>query len=818
MAAIGLDPAEFASAFPFHLVLDREMRVVQAGASLSRLCPDLAPGADARAALRCRVPEGVFRAALVDANPQSLFLLEHAASSLLLRGSFQRREGEGLYVFLGSPWLTESRELEERGLRFRDFALHDPAIDMLQVMQAGRQTIADSKRLAAHLQAQGEQLRAANERLRASEAEARKLAMIAARTDNAVVLTDATGRIEWVNAGFTRITGWRLHEVAGRTPGSVLQGPGTDMRTVERIRARIARGEGFTEELLNYDRDGRSYWLAIEVQPMRGDDGVVTGFMAIERDVTSERAARDRLEMQFEVSQVLLEGGAPDEALARVLAAICARAGWDGGRAWCFGPEGTRVLAEWGAVDDASAGPGATLRAVVASNEPAWTDGPVPRFALPVAVNGVAAAAIDLFGVRGGAPSGDLLRGLGAVANQVGLFLARCRAEEGMRQATRAAERAAEARSQFVATVSHEIRTPLNAVIGMASLLALDKLAPWQRERLGVIQVASEQLLSILNDVLDLSRMDAGAIEQRHADFRLRDLLDHAMGVARGLPGAGALELSLEVADGLPDWLRGDQPRLAQVLINLLGNAVKFTARGCVTLRVGPARGARGERLVSFSVGDTGPGIAPEFHDRIFEPFGQAEGGAARKGTGLGLAISRRIAQALGGALLVESEPGRGSTFTLLLPLEPGAPQAAPRAEARVAEEARRLRILVAEDTPASQLVIRAILERLGHSIRLAADGVEAVRAAGEEAFDVVMLDVQMPGMDGYEAARAIRASLPGYGETPIIGLSALAQRADRARGLDSGMSHYVAKPVRFDDIATLLGRVCSEASRDVRP
>ncbi|MFM8991564.1 MAG: ATP-binding protein, partial [Alphaproteobacteria bacterium] len=285
----------------------------------------------------------------------------------------------------------------------------------------------------------------------------------------------------------------------------------------------------------------------------------------------------------------------------------------------------------------------------------------------------------------------------------------------------------------------------------------------------------------------------------------LRDLLDHAMGVARGLPGAGALALSLEVADGLPEWLRGDQPRLAQVLITLLGNAVKFTARGGVALRVGPASGARGERLLSFAVSDTGPGIAPEHRERIFEPFGQAEGGAARKGTGLGLAISRRIAQALGGALLLDSEVGRGSTFTLLLPLEPGA-------------RGGPLRILVAEDTPASQLVIRAILERLGHSVRVAVDGVEALRAAGEEGFDLVMLDVQMPGMDGYEAARAIRASLPGYGATPIVGLSALAQRADRARGLDSGMSHYVAKPVRFDDIAALLRRIRPEGPRRVRP
>ncbi|MFM8992198.1 MAG: PAS domain-containing protein, partial [Alphaproteobacteria bacterium] len=226
----------------------------------------------------------------MDDNPRSLFLLEHVPSRLLLRGAFRRRDGEGLLVFLGSPWFTESRELEERGLRFRDFALHDPAIDMLQVMQTGRQTIADSRRLAANLEAQGAQLRAANERLRASEAEARKLALIAARTDNAVILTDAAGRIEWVNDGFTRITGWRLDEVLGRTPGSVLQGPGTDPATVRRIRELIARGEGFVEELLNYGRDGRPYWIAIEVQPIRGDDGRVTGFMAIERDVTSARS------------------------------------------------------------------------------------------------------------------------------------------------------------------------------------------------------------------------------------------------------------------------------------------------------------------------------------------------------------------------------------------------------------------------------------------------------------------------------------------------------------------------------------------------
>ena len=288
-APIGLPPEQFAAAFPFHLALDRSMKLLQAGSTLRRICPDVQPGANLDQIFRVIRPEGRMTLEWVREHSLRFFLLEHLTTKLQLRGEFVFLTGEETLLFLGSPWFTDAAEIASFGLGFEDFAIHDSVVDLLQVFQASKLALADAKKLAAKLTTQRAELRAANDRLRQQEAETRKLALIAARTDNAVVLTDAAGLTVWVNEGFTRTAGYTLEDALGKTPGSVLQGPGTDPATVQRIRECLRKGEGFSEEILNYRKDGSSYWLAIEAQPIHDDQGRLINFMAIQRDVTERK-------------------------------------------------------------------------------------------------------------------------------------------------------------------------------------------------------------------------------------------------------------------------------------------------------------------------------------------------------------------------------------------------------------------------------------------------------------------------------------------------------------------------------------------------
>ncbi len=345
--AISLPPEQFAAAFPFHLALDRKLKLVQAGSTLRRICPDVQPGADLDQIFRSIRPEGRMTLEWVRQHGLRFFLLEHRTTKLQLRGEFILLPEQDTLLFLGSPWFTDSSEIATRGLGFEDFAIHDPAVDMLQVLQASKMALADAKKLAAKLIRQREELRAANERLRQQEANTRKLALIAARTDNAVVLTDAEGRTEWVNEGFTRLTGYTLEEVLGKKPGALLQGPGTDPETVRHMGERLRKGESFSAEILNYSRDGRSYWLAIEVQPIHDDQGRLTNFMAIETDITERRRVQQRLAIQFEVSRVLVEEGSFATAIPEMLKAICESLGWQVGMMWRIHEDRLRFVEVW---------------------------------------------------------------------------------------------------------------------------------------------------------------------------------------------------------------------------------------------------------------------------------------------------------------------------------------------------------------------------------------------------------------------------------------------------------------------------------------
>jgi len=344
---IGLPPEQFAAAFPFHIAVDATLAVLQAGTSLSRVCPDVQAGAGLARLFRALRPEGQLTLDWVLEHRSRFFLLEHVASGLQLRGEFVVLPGEGRLLFLGSPWLTDSSEIATRGLGFEDFAIHDPAVDLLQVFQANKMALADAQKLATKLSAQREELRSANQRLREQESQARLLALIAARTENGVVLTDAEGHVTWVNEGFTRMTGYVLDEISGRKPGAILQGPGTDRATARLQSERIREGKGFKTEILNYRKDGSEYWAALEVQPIADAEGRLINFMSIQSDITERRATQQRLAIQFEVAAVLADSDDLRTAISRVLAVICERLGWQVGQIWQVTGDCLRMVDAW---------------------------------------------------------------------------------------------------------------------------------------------------------------------------------------------------------------------------------------------------------------------------------------------------------------------------------------------------------------------------------------------------------------------------------------------------------------------------------------
>lgn len=839
-------PGSLATLFPFFIEVDADFILQTVGPSLRRVCPALATGVDLATGFECRRPEREMSLASMREEKTTLWVLAEKSTGLMLRGQVLPLDAGGL-LFLGSPWLSDTAELAAYGLSIKDFAIHDPAVDLLHVLRSQKMATDDLKKLTEKLRTQRTQLEAANSRLTTQEAETRRLALIAEHTDNAVLLADAEGRTEWINAGFTRLTGYTLEEILGKVPGQVLQGPGTNPDTIAYMRNQIQQKKGFQAEVLNYHKSGRHYWVSFEVQPLLNEAGEVAHYMAIENETTATRAANAGLRTQFRISQLLASERSLAEVAEDLMQVIGSGLDWDVALLWMRDPatDGLHRVQSWaidGATHDAffSAAAATTLRAEQSlpcrtwkAQSAQWIERlgrypEIPRSAAlhaagfqsaaatPIRIGEKSLGVIELVSRLDQPFDEDRLRVLTAMGSQIAQFVQRADSREKLQQRSeelialnRELADANKAKDEFLASISHEIRTPLNGVIGAADALDATRLDPDQKEALDTIGASAAHLHSLLNDVLDLSRIEAGHLTLAPQPTNVLRFIEDTVRIFR--PIARQKNLAFTIDTPVPDDLHIaiDATRLRQILVNLLGNAFKFTNEGEVRLVL--RHQIRGHAVsLDFLIQDTGIGIPLDRLDQLFKPFSQLDSSRTRRfgGTGLGLVISRQLVTLMDGILELEPTTGRGSSFRIRMDA-PLAELPRTREVAPNAQFATTRQVLVVDDNPFNARVIEMLMRQLGLRVHHCFNALDALAYCAETTPPVILMDLHMPDIDGIEATKRLRVDAleRNQAPAPIVALTADVRPEVRRSCLAAGMDDFLAKPVRLEDLRAMLAK-----------
>lgn len=964
----------FARVFPFYFAWDDEMRLVNFGPSLQKICHDVKRGVAVGDLFESLRAENAFSSIKeLRTHESDLFLLQHRATKTRFRGQLLQLPTPNVSVMLCSPWLQSANEIEMLGITFNDFALHDASLDLLQILQTQQMANSDLQKLADRLTLQ-------RTKLREQEAESRKLALVAARTDNAVVVTDAAGCIEWVNNGFVRTTGYTLEEVKGRKPGSVLQGAESDPVVIAYMREHIRSGKGFRTELVNYHKNGRRYWVSVEVQPIHDAGGTVVNFMAVERDITQQKSDEQRRSLQFNVSRILNEANTVRQASARIIQDVCQRLGWITGAVWMVDDarERLELMDLWhdptvniGAFVDISCamsferGVGLPGRAW-STRQSHWvpdvcSDINFPRaqaassvnlhgaLAFPIVNQGRVLGVFEFFSQRIEAPDDALLQVMNGIGHQVGQFIVRKKAEAEVQEshslqraifasanysiiaadpqgvitifnqtaerwlgyrademigkntpaiihvpeevqrrsaeltvelgrpveagfetfvtkprmgtldegewtyvrkdgstfpvllsvtalfnsageitgyvgvasditerkraasellaAKEEAESANRAKSDFLATMSHEIRTPMNGIIGMSSLLMETKLDASQREMTEAIHTSGEALVTIIDDILDFSKIEARRLDLVDEVFSVDSVIDGVVDLLSHKVQGKGLEMSVLIDPDVPMSLTGDPGRLRQILLNLVGNAIKFTDEGSVNLFVRRVMNDSGAQCLEFAVQDSGIGMTEEQQSQLFQAFTQVDGSSSRRygGTGLGLVICKRLVEMMNGDIVVESRRHEGSTFRFRLPL-----RLAPVNDATPVwpQTARSFRVMIADPVELSARSTQLALEGLEHK-PVVMEREAAVASAlldPKLLWDVLIIERRLFGHRTMEALK----QLARENRKPRVILVGQLTDSVRERSSLSGVDIFLTKPPRRMQLRQALNEFAS--------
>ncbi|MBI5753087.1 MAG: PAS domain S-box protein [Hydrogenophilales bacterium] len=617
--------------------------------------------------------------------------------------------------------------------------------------------------------------------------------------------TDWEGTWLYLNPAWTEITGFSLGKSIGTNILNYVH-PDDQQRHYEMFLPLMKKKDAHCQHEARFlTMDGGFRWFEVYARPVLDERGNIIGTIGTLNDITERRNAEEKLREQLHFNQMLIET-LPNPMFFK----DCAGAYLGVNKSWedyfgvkredCLGKRDAEFMPGWEECGALHERMDAELMAApgMQSYEASFHSGGAQRDAMYYK-----------------AAFHNMDQSLAGIIGIVTDISERKRYEHDLEQAKELAEAASQAKSEFLANMSHEIRTPMNGILGMTEITLGTELTHSQRDNLNMVKVSAESLLTIINDILDFSKIEAGKLMIAEEDFDLREMLD---GIVRSLAVRAqekGLTLWCDVASNIPRFIRADPVRVGQIAVNLIGNALKFTAQGSVSASVELARVDAQGMTLHFAIADTGIGISPEKLALIFEAFSQADTSTTRQygGTGLGLTISARLSEMMGGKIWVESEPGHGSMFHFSIRCgfadEAAAlqKQAAHIVHAPTADENKRSgRILLAEDNPINQAVAKNLLTQRGYELEIANNGREAVERYHVETFDIILMDIQMPEMGGFEATAAIRDMQSARGtRTPIIAMTAHAMQGDEQKCLAMGMDAYISKPIHSAKLFELL-------------
>ena len=626
------------------------------------------------------------------------------------------------------------------------------------------------------------------------EEELKKLSFVASKVNNAVVINDTNNHVVWVNAAFENITGFTMEDLKGRRLGDLISGPDTDLELVEQARALSRQKKSFTVDMLAYRKDKTPIWLSIHNTVVWNDKGEVEMEVEIIIDITDKKQADEQVQILSLVASKTDTGVNISDR--------------EGNTTWVNhslekmtgysleelkGQQLGNILSK----DEAQMELIVASRARTEKNE---------SYFIEVQASTKSGEAIWLQ-----VSNTPIVNDKGNLERQIDLITditQRKQIEKELVESKEQALQLSDAKEMFLSVMSHEIRTPLNAVIGMTHLLIDNDPKDSQLDDLNILKFSAENLLNIINDILDFTKIETGNLELESIPLSIQALAGDIINSLQVNAATKENKLSLELEGGIPAVIMGDKTRLYQILMNLLGNAIKFTDHGEIKLKISLEAEEEDAFVLFFEVSDTGIGIPKDKQSYIFETFTQAKSDISRKygGTGLGLAITKKLLKLYHSDIAVESEEGEGTTFSFKVRFPKVAPKVDPSPLSDREDVFIGKKILVVDDNEVNLLIAKRVLHKWGFYLDFASSGQEAIDKVKGERYDLIFMDIKMPGMDGFEATNMIRA-LPGhyFKSVPIIALTASTLQNENSKFKASGMNGHVLKPFKPEEIRNII-------------